>query len=101
MIPQVAYLTGTLRTFEQDVRNLVMARMGEVIQGVAEAMGCQAELKVHRLTPPVINDSQAAQAVLEAARKTFADGQIEPNCRTMVSEDMAFMMEEVPGCYFL
>jgi len=101
VIPQTAELTGTIRSFEPAVRELVIKRMGEVVQGVAAAMGCQAQLDVHRLTPPVINDDRAARAVLSAAKKTLPDGQIEPNCRTMVSEDMAFMMEEVPGCYFL
>jgi amidohydrolase len=101
VIPQTAELTGTIRTFEPEVRSLVIRRMEEVLQGVAAAMGCQAELKVQRLTPAVINDERAAKAVLSAAQKTFSDGQIDANCRTMVSEDMSYMMDEVPGCYFL
>lgn len=101
VIPQTADLSGTIRTFEPPVRELVIRRMHEVVQGVATAMGCQAELSVQRLTPPVINEATTARAVLSAAGKTFTDGHIEPDCRTMVSEDMAFMMDEVPGCYFL
>ncbi len=101
VIPQIAELTGTIRTFEPEVRSLVIRRMQEVAQGVAAALGCQAELTVVRLTPAVLNDERAASAVLAAAQKTLPDGQIEANCRTMVSEDMSYMMEEVPGCYFL
>ncbi len=75
--------------------------MEEIIQGVAAAMGCQADLDVRRLTLAVQNDERAAQAVLAAARKVLPDGEIDANCRTMASEDMSFMMDEVPGCYFL
>jgi amidohydrolase len=101
VIPQTAELAGTLRAFEPQVRDLLLQRMEQVVQGVATAMNCRAELAVQRLTPPVINDPQAAQAVLRATQKTLPDAQVEADCRTMISEDMAFLMERVPGCYFL
>lgn len=100
VIPQTAEMAGTIRTFEPEIRKLVIQRMDEVIQGVANALGCQAEFKVDEMTAAVINDERTAKVVLAAAEKTIPDSQIDVNIRTMASEDMSYMMQKVPGCYF-
>jgi amidohydrolase len=64
-------------------------------------MNCRAEFSLTELTPPVVNRGPAVDAVLRALEKTLPEAILEPNCRTMVSEDMAFIQEKVPGCYFL
>lgn len=101
VIPQSAEMHGTLRTFEKDVRDLVLARMHEIVDGVARAMRCTVTLELIELTPPVVNDAVVSAAVLQAVRKTLPEAHVDTDCRTMVSEDMSFMMQEVPGCYFL
>ena len=100
VIPHTAEMTGTIRTFEPEVRELVIRRMGEVIHGVAGALGCQAEFKVEEMTAAVINDEKTANIVTAAARKTLPDAKIDTSVRTMASEDMSYMMQKIPGCYF-
>jgi amidohydrolase len=39
--------------------------------------------------------------VRKAANRLFPADQIDSLYRTMVSEDMAYMMQDIPGCYFL
>jgi amidohydrolase len=101
VIPQTAELAGTIRTFEEDVHARVVERIEQIVAGVSQAMGCSAEVKIDRLTPPVINDAAAAAQVTRAANTLFPGHQIDTAYRTMVSEDMACIMQEVPGCYFL
>lgn len=101
VIPQQAELEGTFRTYEPAVRQKVIERFEQLVTGVAQAMGCAAEVNVVRLTPPVINDPAVAELVRQAALEVLPEVKLEPNYRTMVSEDMAFMMEKASGCYFL
>jgi amidohydrolase len=49
----------------------------------------------------VINDPASAALVSRAAHELLPGHQIDREYRTMVSEDMAFFMQQVPGCYFL
>ncbi len=56
---------------------------------------------MRRLTPPVINDPQFARQLGENVRQALPEIRLDTTFRTMVSEDMAFMMEQVPGCYML
>jgi len=101
VIPPEAKMEGTIRTFELSVRETVLRRFEEIVNGVAEALGCTAKVTVKRLTPAMLNDEAIALRVAESARATLPDASLDtsPNL-TMGAEDMAFMLEKVPGCYF-
>ncbi len=100
VIPPYAEMEGTIRTFEPEVREMVLRRFREIVEGVSAAMGCQAEVDVQRLTPAVINDATLAERIQRVTRSLIPDADLDTTERTMGSEDMAFMMETVPGCYF-
>jgi amidohydrolase len=100
VIPPTVELKGTIRTFEPEVRQLVLERFESVVNGVAQSLGCQAEISVKSITPAVINDRPAAARVRLTAERILPDFTVRADCMTMGSEDMAFMMQEVPGCYF-
>jgi len=101
VIPQAAEFRGTIRSFEPHVRSRVVERFNAVIHETAAAMGCTASIQLRAITPPVINDPDAAALVTKAAQEAAPQLAIDPQYRSMVSEDMAFMMEKVSGCYFL
>lgn len=101
VIPQEAELTGTIRAFDLDVRKQVLERFNQIVRGIGEAMGCQVEIDIQRVTPAVINDDSVSEKVQETARQLLSDLTIDiAPYMTMGAEDMAFMQEKVPGCYF-
>ena len=101
VIPPDVVMNGTIRTFEPSVREKVIRRFEEITQGVAAAMSCQVEIEIKRVTPPVINNAEAAGRVQEAARAVLPESNLDTNGYiTMGAEDMAYMLERVPGCYF-
>ena len=94
-------MTGTIRTFELDVREIVLSRFKEVVENTATAMGCTVEIELIRISPAVINAGEVSEKVMAAAKQVFPETVVDKNnYLTMGAEDMAFMMEEVPGCYF-
>jgi amidohydrolase len=101
VIPQTLEMKGTIRTFEKDIRQVVIERFREIVQGVGETMGCQVEIDLQMLTPAVVNDPDITQRVCEEGKRIIPDAFIDTSIRTMVSEDMAYMMQDIPGCYFL
>jgi amidohydrolase len=101
VIPQRAELTGTIRTFDLEVRKLVLERFNRIVHGVGETMGCEVETDVVRVTPAVINNDGIAHEVQDAVRRVLPSANLETApYMTMGAEDMAFMQEKVPGCYF-
>ncbi len=101
VIPGQAFLQGTIRTFDPVVRTLILQRFEEIVQQVARAFHCQAEVVLTSISPAVVNHPAAASAVRAAARQTFPELQLDANFRTMGSEDMALVNEQIPGCYFM
>jgi amidohydrolase len=63
-------------------------------------LGCHVEIELQTLTPAVVNDLQITETVYRKAAELFPDNQIDSSYRSMVSEDMAYLMQEIPGCYF-
>jgi amidohydrolase len=101
VIPQTAELRGTLRYFEPEVKRILLSRFEQIITSVAQAFECQAEIKLTDLTPPVVNDADLALRLGSMAKAVLPEVVVDSNFKIMVSEDMALMMEKVPGCYFL
>jgi amidohydrolase len=102
VIPQEAELRGTIRTFDLKVRERVLQRFEEIVQGVAQSLGCAAQIDLKRVTPATVNDAGIAAKVQETTRRVLPEANLNTGAFvTMGSEDMGFMLEQVPGCYFL
>ncbi len=100
VIPQTADLKGTVRYYQQAVRDRIYERMRDCVQFIARAMGCTGTLEFTDLTLPVNNDQQ----VTDKARQRFAallgPEALDITLRTMGSEDVGLFMQDIPGMYF-
>jgi len=100
IIPGQVELSGTVRTYDPAVRETVSRRMRELIENVAAACGATADFEFTVLSPAVINDPEVTEVVRAAAEAVVGPENVISGERTMGSEDAAFFMQEIPGCYF-
>lgn len=102
IIPQIAELNGTIRTFEPEVRKIVHERFEQIVRGIASSMGCEAEITIKQVTAPVINNEAVTERVLNVAQTLLPQNEIETDpYLTMGAEDMGYMQEKADGCYFM
>jgi len=101
VIPPKVEMQGTIRTFEPAVRQRVLARFDKIVHGVAEAFECEAQIEMKVVSPATVNDEKIAQRVREIASKMLPGDQISTDERSVGSEDMSYILEQVPGCYIL
>lgn len=102
VIPQTAEINGTIRTFDPSIRKTVLERFEQITRGIAQAMNCEVEITIKQVTAPVINESDISASVLRTAQGLFPETVIDTTPYiTMGAEDMGYMQEKVPGCYFL
>lgn len=99
VIPSSVELKGTIRSFDADVRETILKRFSEVINHVTQAMGCESVIEVESITPAVVNDEKIARQVQIITSQVFPEIEIASDYRTMGSEDMAFFMQDIPGCF--
>jgi amidohydrolase len=98
--PGEAVMSGTTRTFNEEIWKSWEARVERVVRGVCESMGAGFELKYTQGYPAAINDANMAEVVRRCAVQVVgADRVVEPEL-TMGGEDMSFFLKQVPGCYY-
>jgi amidohydrolase len=101
VIPQEATLEGTIRAFEEGTRQKVLERFEQIVRGTAQALGCQAEITIKRVTPPLVNDVTISEQVQETSRRLLPGSDLRTAAYlTMGAEDAAFLLEKVNGCFF-
>jgi hippurate hydrolase len=102
-IPETVTLSCGLRTTSAASREMLLRRINEIIHGQAASFGCTANVDYGDciVYPVSINDAASTavvrQVAIESGQKPEA---IDLKGPIMFSEDFAFMLEEVPGCYF-
>ena len=100
VVPETAYVGGTVRTFEKPVQAMVMRRMQEIVAGQAASFGVQGVLRYDVGYPPTINDPDATAFAVSVAQEIAGkDGVIADATREMGAEDFSYFQEKRPGAY--
>ena len=100
VIPDTAFLNGTVRTFDIEVQRMVRNRMREIVQGHAMSFGVEAELDYIQGYPPTVNDAGSVDFAAQVAREISGRSRVTDNAtRRMGAEDFAYMLKARPGAY--
>ena len=100
VIPEVAELNGTVRTFKPAVQDMVEARLGAIVRSIAEAHGAKAELAYSRGYPPTINHEAETIRAQKAAAEVLGESRIHRNAPPrMGAEDFSYMLQKRPGAF--
>jgi len=100
VIPDEVKLAGTVRTFDEGLRDSIEGWMKRTVENTASGLGCKVEFNYRRDLPPVVNHPEATKIALRAAQKVFGEDGIILPTPSMGGEDFALYQKKVPGCYF-
>lgn len=100
IIPDQAHIKLTVRALDRQGRDMVEQRIKDIIAAQAQSFGVTAEVDYQRGYPVLVNSPAETEFARKVARGLFGAQGIEPRGQpVMASEDFAFMLERVPGCY--
>ena len=100
VIPETAFLNGTIRTFEPSVREMVQKRFEEIVAGQAASYGVEAELIYEAGYPATVNAPEQTAFAADVAREIVGEaGVTEEMVKVAGAEDFSYMLEERPGSY--
>ncbi len=101
IIAERVRLSGTVRYFNPALGEVLPRRIEQTIAGVCQSHGAHYELDYQKLYPALVNDREITELVRSVAESVVeTPAGVVPECQTMGGEDMAFFLQEVPGCYF-
>jgi len=98
--PAEAVMSGTTRTFSEDLWKSWEARIHKVVRGVCDSMGADYELTYTPGYPATVNDVHIAEVVRRCAVQVVGEERVVEPELTMGGEDMSFFLRSCPGCFY-
>ncbi|WP_406872300.1 amidohydrolase [Aminobacter sp. P9b] len=99
-LPGFARVLGDARSFRPEVSAEIERQMRIIAEGTALTYNCSAEVAYTREFVPLINDADATEAAIAAARTVFETGAVNGHGEIVTaSEDFARFLDHVPGCF--
>ena len=100
IIPDEVWEEGTVRNLNEETRDFVEKRMGEIVENIAMAFRCEGVLKYKRCYPTLINDDDFTAYVKDIATDLLGKEKvIELEKPSMGGEDFAFFLKEAKGTF--
>lgn len=100
VISDTAVLTGTVRTFDEDVRSFVEKEIGRIVEGTCLAADCTAEYIFERGYPAVVTHKEETEFLLKAAEEVAEVEAVKETELAMGGEDFAYYLQHVKGTFF-
>ena len=98
VIPEMAELEGTIRSFSTTSRALAHEGLERVVHNIAAAHKCDATVEIETGFPVTICDAGAVSVAKAAAQKLFGDASwISLPTPVMGAEDFSYVLNKVPG----
>lgn len=102
IIPDEASMLISVRTDTPQTQQKINQRLEQIVRGHEQSFGVSIDLEITPLAPALINDETETQRVRESLAPLFEPGHLQSRGpKVMGTEDFAWMLTEVPGCYFL
>ncbi|MGE5203418.1 MAG: M20 metallopeptidase family protein [Acidobacteriota bacterium] len=98
VIPESANLLGTIRTLSEETRDKAHAGIARIVENVARAHECEAEVKFERGFPVTVCDARAVGVAEQAIGELFGAGAWRMmSSPVMGAEDFSYVLNRVPG----
>ena len=100
VIADKAKLVGTVRTFNEKVRQFIEEELERVIHGTCYTANSTYEYLYERGYPAVVNHAAETEFLIDCAKHVPEVQLIEETGPQMGAEDFAYYLQRVPGTFF-
>lgn len=97
IIPSEGFMTGTLRTYNNDIRKQIKSRIVEISDYVSATFRCKCKVQFYGDVPPLINNIDLTKKFVSYI-KEINNNVIEYN-KVMLSEDFACISQLIPSTF--
>jgi amidohydrolase len=100
IIPAEVRMEGTLRTFDMQVRERVVAEMHRILAGIASAAGGSYQLEVQLNAPVLVNDRDWTATLRPTLERVLGAERVVDAPPVMIGEDVPYLFEGAAGFHF-
>ncbi|MGC4192712.1 MAG: amidohydrolase [Thermomicrobiales bacterium] len=99
VVPPTATLSGTVRSFDPDLRNHIEDRIRAIAEGTATALGTHVEIDYHRGYPAGITDTAFSDFARDVLIEQLGPKRVQVFPQEMGAEDFAYFLQHRPGTF--
>jgi amidohydrolase len=100
VIPEMVYIDGTFRTMNEKRREDAHQQMMNLVQEIAKKWRAEAEIKIVKGYPFLVNDPGVTEKARKAAEEYLGKENVEELPLRMTAEDFAYFSQVVPSCFY-
>jgi len=100
IIPETAQMVGTIRTLDEEMKQLIIKRMKEMVPQIAKAYGGSAQVDIFETAALTYNDPDLTKLAVASLKKALGENQVVEMQAVTGAEDFSAFQEKVPGFYF-
>ncbi|GAB57040.1 amidohydrolase [Rheinheimera nanhaiensis] len=100
IIPDDVKLEGTIRTFDSEMREDLIARMAHTSEHIAKASGAEAHFHVHNFAAVTWNDPTLTDWAMPSLKWAAGEKGVAPIKPITGAEDFSFYQQQIPGVFF-
>ena len=99
IVPETVEMTGTIRTYDAQVRSGVHRDIRQVAENIAASANAKAEVEIIELYDPLVNNDKMTARMTPVLMRA-ADNDAGVVTPSGAAEDFSFFLNEVPGLFF-
>ena len=99
IIPDEVEMLGTIRTFDNTVRQDIHRRMARTVSLIAESAGATATMEIIFGIPVTTNDPTLTDMMVPTLTRVVGSDMLSISPRTTTAEDFSYYQEQIPGLF--
>lgn len=99
IIPDKVTMVGTIRTFDESLREDVHRRVRLTAESIAAASGATAEVEIEKPYAVTVNDPALTARMLPTLQRVAGAENVQLRDRIMGAEDFSYFAQRVPGLF--
>ena len=100
IIAERVKMEGTVRALDSDLQRQIPGKMERIIDGITKASGADYVFEYRESYPVLNNDKDMTERVKTTCGRILGPEKVIEMSPNMGAEDMAFVLNQVPGCFF-
>jgi amidohydrolase len=100
IVPETARLSGTIRTFDPNVRAQVHEKIERIVTQVAQSQGATATVEIDPGVPVTYNHAELTSQLRPTLEAVYGSDNVSLPPLITCAEDFSFFQEQVPGFFF-
>ena len=100
IIPEEVEMVGTIRTFDEAMRDDIHKRIKNTAEMIAASQGASVQVEIEKPYSVTINDEELTALMVPTLKRIAGDKNAQIRPKTTGAEDFSFYQQKIPGLFY-